>query len=390
MPVSVQETQHAPQVGDERARPPLRHRDERLARLGAARAATSRLVGRARHHHLLGVDPLLAGQQRQERLVLGLLQAARRRRRSRLAVPEGSPQGRDELRVVGVAAVHLHRQRVAVLVDGVDEEHALRLSRRDAERAHLDPQPAQRQRHVVQAGAAARRAEEEMDRGGDHRCGQDRRRRSRRGGRADQHRRQQPEQHDPAPDLAGRLAQVGRRRHDDRTRNGESQRREVERRPGRPQRVPDRRPRPEHRSADGRRRADGQSDGDDEVEDQAPSPADDGGDGKHRREHGEKIDQELPEAGETVRHAADQAQHRPLEAGGRIPDRGEQRQARAGDRQQDHVGRAAGTGLLHRRREQPPARPARRTVGRWAISPDQDHAAASGTPSGGHPSRHRV
>ncbi len=102
---------------------PVRRSTSSASSLGDDPAITTWSVG----------DAGLPGEQRQERFVFHLPQPPEADRRTRTAQPDRALHGRQERRVVRVAAVDLHDEFVAVRPGGGDGELAGGLPGRDAE-----------------------------------------------------------------------------------------------------------------------------------------------------------------------------------------------------------------------------------------------------------------
>ena len=161
---AVQIREHRPQLFDDRV----------AIGIGQIGELAERQATAAQHQHGVvvdrcagGDDPIgehieLRGEQRDERLVLDLLQPTDAQRRTGLAVPEGAPQGRRQRRVVCVAAVHLDHQLSTVAVSPEHLEHAGALAGSRAQRHGIDPDLLERSLHVTEAGPTRRRAEDEM------------------------------------------------------------------------------------------------------------------------------------------------------------------------------------------------------------------------------------
>ena len=124
------------------------------------------VFGRAGGHHGVGGDPGLPGEQREEGLVLHLLEPAQPQWRARLAEPDGAPEGRQQRRVVRIAAVHLHHERAVVGIDRLDREQAGHLLIADGERAGVHAELGQRGLHQVEARTTAAAPEGEVHDGG--------------------------------------------------------------------------------------------------------------------------------------------------------------------------------------------------------------------------------
>ena len=125
-------------------------------------------LGLARGDDPVGGHAGLGGQQRQQRLAFDLLQPAEGDLVALRPVPDRSPERGREGGVVGVAAVDLHDERLAPLVDRVDDEHAGLLAGGGPEGAHGHAELGQRRLDVGQARPARTGPEHEVGGGRGH------------------------------------------------------------------------------------------------------------------------------------------------------------------------------------------------------------------------------
>ncbi len=102
-------------------------------------------------HDRVGGDTGLRGEQRQQGLVFDLTKSTEADGGAWLAEPDGSPHGRDERSIVGVAPVQLDDQVTAVGAAGGDGEVAGVLTVGGAEFGHLDLHVRQCEPDVVEA-----------------------------------------------------------------------------------------------------------------------------------------------------------------------------------------------------------------------------------------------
>ena len=114
-------------------------------------------LGGAGDHHGVGGDPCLPGEQREQRLVLHLSQAAESDGRSGAAEPDRALDRREHRRVVGVTSVDLDDQLAAVGCGGGHRELAGRLAVGDADRRRRHAR-GRRARSARRRGSAARRS----------------------------------------------------------------------------------------------------------------------------------------------------------------------------------------------------------------------------------------
>ncbi len=196
---------------------------------GAAPSASTRPVrceheqgviagGRARRDDGVGQHPRLTCEQRQERLVLDLLEAAETHGRSRLAVPDRPPQRREQRGVVGVAPVDLDDERLTRLALGVHEELSSGLTVGGSERADRHPQLGERAPDRREARTTGARTEHEVHgRCGDH-GGEQSRDGAERRGCAEHRDGEGADAERPSTDATRGRGDVGRGRHHDRPR----------------------------------------------------------------------------------------------------------------------------------------------------------------------------
>ena len=173
-------------------------------------------------------------EQRHERLVLHLSEAAEPEARTFAAVPQGTPERGEELPVPRIPPVHLDQELLPVGSDRLDQGDARRFQRRVPEVGRLHAEIAQRGRDLVErqtsGGGAERevqdRARPEADQEPGHHPDGQRDAERDAGERADRH--------DPAADEPDRAAHVRRGHHDDRGGDGEPDRQVHRRRVRRP------------------------------------------------------------------------------------------------------------------------------------------------------------
>ena len=129
-------------------------------------------------------------------------------RRTRTAQPDRALQGRQECRVVRVAAVDLDDEFVAVRPGRGDGELAGRLAGRDAEIGGDDPHLAEREPHVVEARSPRARTDREVDGRGGRRGTEDPGEYADQGAGGEGDRGDRPEQQDPVAQPAGGADEV--------------------------------------------------------------------------------------------------------------------------------------------------------------------------------------
>ena len=129
------------------------------------RVSVDRFPGR---HDLARGEAAPLDEERDERLALGCVEAARPDRGAVASVPRRPPEPLDELVVGGVAPVDLHEQRAAVRARAAKPNDAGALVGLLDQVLSMYAELGQARRHVAEAGAPCRRPEHEVhDRRGD-------------------------------------------------------------------------------------------------------------------------------------------------------------------------------------------------------------------------------
>ena len=299
----------------------------------------------------------LRREQRDESLVLDCLDATEPRCRAAVLVPQRPPEGREQLVVVRVPAVHLDDERPAALVPRVQLEDARDLTLGRLEPGRADAELLEGRRHVRHSRTPERGAEREPDGRGRRDCDEDRSRGSARHRGMQHQAAEQAEPEEPVTDALEAPDELGSDRQHDRARLGHARdgngRRVraaddraadvgpvAEREPGRHDRE---------RGGDGERRH-GQHQHPDATADADEDDQDD-------RPQGEEVEEESPDRIEPVREAPEERREGSLEVAGRV---GDDEEAEPGQRrdQDEHVGRAARRRPARRRRVEvgPPRR----------------------------------
>ena len=153
-PELVEERQGAPRRGYELVVQAFRREGGELLRLPAKHEQRVVVEGRGRGYDLLHGKTGVAGEERDECLVLRGFEAPHADRPRAAPVPHAPPQPGQELRVGGVATVQLDEERASLVVDAAEVKHAGHLTLGFGELAHVYAQLAERRPDLWQAGAA--------------------------------------------------------------------------------------------------------------------------------------------------------------------------------------------------------------------------------------------
>ena len=154
----VEERERTPRSEQERIVDPRRRRSAAASASPRRTSSASSSIVAAAVTTSRVARPARSGEERDERLVLGRLQAAESERHAAAAVPDASPEGGDELVVVGVAPVDLHEQRPAGIVDAAHVEDARDLLLGDLEPRGRHTELGESRLDVVEAGSPGRGA----------------------------------------------------------------------------------------------------------------------------------------------------------------------------------------------------------------------------------------
>ena len=316
--------------GNRRPRPRGRHVVRRKGCEGVGGVAehehgvARRRLGGSEHVARRHTGPLR--EQRDERLVLDRLEPAAAQARAVVGVQRRPPDLLEQLRVVGVAPVHLHEQGLARRGEPARDEDAGGLPVGRLELLDLDAELTERRGDGVRLRVSGRGAEREADhRRGDERD-EERSEGAARRGRLDEDAAEQPQEQDPARDALERPHEVRHDREDDRCRERHPKHRERRLVDPQPGEVVEVGPAPDGEPGRDDRDRDGERDGQRRVREHGGAPAGECQHGEREGEETQRVVDDLPQRIEPVREARQQADQRPLEGRRRI-DRDQQREA---------------------------------------------------------------
>ncbi len=291
-------------------------------------------------------------EQRHERLVLHLPETTEPEAGPFATVPQGCPEGREELAVPCVSPVHLDQELLPVGRDGLDQGDARRFQRRVSQVGRFHAQIAQRRRDLLERQTSRRGAEHEVqDRPrpeadqepGHHPDGQRDAERDA-GDRADRH--------DPPAEESDRAAHVRRGHHDDGRGDRQADRQVHRRRVRRPDALQARGPVGACDLARDQGQSERQGARHQFRQEQPFAPfREEREEQQEERPPEQQVERDLPEPPEEPRELRHEVRDGPVDRGGtgreeRQDDDPEQR-----DDQQDDVGGTPGTRCVARRRE---------------------------------------